>query len=85
MPLTTDVAKKFFGSLYDRQHIPDLSHFEAAAIRLVASVEKDGVPTKDVAAGDKALGLLMLNHLMNTREVLDARVATTVPRPVVGK
>ena len=70
MALTADVAKKFFGSLYDRTATPDLGSFEAAAIRLVASVESsEAIATKDVAAGDKALGLLMLNHIINSRNI----------------
>lgn len=70
MALTTEVAKRFFGRLYDRSHAPDLSHFEAAAMRLVATVEgSDAVPNKDVAVGDKALGLLMLNHIMTSPKI----------------
>lgn len=92
MALTTEVAKRFFGSLYDRSSIPDLGHFEAAAIRLVASVEDDGVPTKDVAAGDKALGLLMLNHIMNSSNVdtkqkaaLSAAALLNIKSELVGR
>jgi hypothetical protein len=68
MQLTVDKAQSFFGSLYGRSHAPDLGKFEAAALRLVASVE-NGVPTKDVAAGDKALAVLMLNHVMTTPRI----------------
>jgi hypothetical protein len=68
MTLSTKHAARFFGSLYDRSHAPDLGDFEAAALRLVARVE-NGVPTKDTAAGDKALGVLMLNHVMTTPDV----------------
>ncbi len=65
MALTVEQAKKFFGSLYDRSHAPDLGRFEAAALRIVATVgSDDAVQTKDVAAGDKALAVLMLNHIM---------------------
>lgn len=68
MTLSVQAAKKFFGSLYnDRSHAMDLGHFEAAALRLVARVEtEEAVATKDVAAGDKALAVLMLNHIMNS-------------------
>jgi hypothetical protein len=63
--LTAEKAKQFFGSLYDRSHAPDLGQFEAAALRLVTTVTgNDAVQTKDVAAGDKALAVLMLNHVM---------------------
>ena len=71
--LTKEKAKKFFGSLYDSSHAPDLGQFEAAALRLVARVGGDeAVQTKDVAAGDKALAVLMLNQIMSTPK-LDAR------------
>ena len=93
MALTTDAAKKFFGSLYDRSNTPDLGNFEAAAIRLVASVESDdAIPTKDVASGDKALGLLMLNHIMNSRNIdtkqkaaLSAAALLNIKSELVGR
>jgi hypothetical protein len=93
MALTTDAAKKFFGSLYDRSHTPDLGNFEAAAIRLVASVESvEAIPTKDVAAGDKALGLLMLNHIINSRNIdtkqkaaLSAAALLNIKSELVGR
>jgi hypothetical protein len=70
MTLSVENAKRFFGSLYDSSHAVDLNHFEAAALRLVASVEgSTAVPTKDVAAGDKALGLLMLNHVISSPRI----------------
>ena len=73
MPLTVTQARKFFGSLYERSHAPDLGRFEAAALRIVATVgDEDAVPTKETAAGDKALAILMLNHLMSAPRV-DAR------------
>lgn len=74
MTLSVHSAKKFLGSLYaDRSCAMDLGHFEAAALRLVASVASDdAVPTRDVVAGDKALGVLMLNHIMNSAQ-LDLR------------
>ncbi|MDC8758410.1 hypothetical protein [Janthinobacterium fluminis] len=93
MALKVDDAKKFFGSLYDRSHAPDLGHFEAAALRLVATVENnDAVPTKDVAAGDKALGLLMLNHIMSTPNIeqkqkaaLSAAALLNIKSELVGR
>ncbi|BCK54899.1 hypothetical protein [Nocardia wallacei] len=70
MSLEVEQAKRFFGSLYDESVAPDLGAFEGAAIRLVARVSAPGaVAGKDVAAGDKALGVLMLNHVMTTPEV----------------
>ena len=72
MSLTAEKAQRFFGSLYERSHAPDLGRFEAAALRLVATVgNNEGVPTKDVAPGDKALAILMLNHVMSAPK-LDA-------------
>ncbi|WP_292533875.1 hypothetical protein [Methylocystis sp.] len=93
MTLTVDKAKKFFGSLYDRSHAPDLGHFEAAALRLVATVGSDeAVPTKDVAAGDKALAVLMLNHVMSTPKIdpskkaaLTAAALLNIKAEVVGR
>jgi hypothetical protein len=58
--LTTDQAKQFFGSLYDHSQAPDLSDFDAAAIRLVARVGRHALP------GNKALGALMLNAVMSS-------------------
>ncbi len=70
MTLTVEKAKKFFGSLYESSsYIPDLGSFEAAAIRLVASVGDEAVATKELAAGDKALAVLMLNHVMSARDI----------------
>jgi hypothetical protein len=67
MPLNTDQAALFFGSLYDNSATPDLSEFESAAIRLVARTQGISAPA------DKALGLLMLNHVMTTPpETIDA-------------
>ena len=91
--LTVDQAKTFFGSLYDRSHAPDLGHFEAAALRLVARVDNaEAVPSKDVAAGDKALALLMLNHVMTTptinpqqKSALTAAALMNIKSEVVGK
>jgi hypothetical protein len=78
MTLTTQKAKEFFGSLYakDNSFAPDLGRFESAAIRLVASVgDNDAVPTKTTAAGDKALGVLMLNHVMSSPDLKPAQRA----------
>ena len=93
MTLTVSKAKNFFGSLYHRSHAPDLGHFEAAALRLVASVgDEAAVQTKDVAAGDKALALLMLNHVMTTprvdsgkRAALTAAALLNIKSEVVGR
>lgn len=94
MTLSVQSAKKFFGSLYDdRSHAKDLGHFEAAALRLVAAVENDdAVPTKDVAAGDKALGILMLNHIMNSahldqrkKAALSAAALLNIKAELVGR
>jgi hypothetical protein len=93
MSLSVETAKKFFGSLYDRSHAMDLGHFEAAAMRLVASVQtEDAVPTKDVAAGDKALAVLMLNHLMSSpgveprkKAALSAAALLNIKSELVGR
>ncbi|WP_342310490.1 hypothetical protein [Burkholderia pyrrocinia] len=93
MALSIENAKKFFGSLYDRSHAPDLDHFEAASLRLVASVENsDAVPTKDLAAGDKALALLMLNHIMTSpgvdqkqKAALSAAALLNIKAEMVGR
>jgi hypothetical protein len=65
--LKNDQAKRFFGSLYDHSKSPDLSDFDAAAIRLVARIDGYAVP------GNKALGLLMLNAVMSNPSA-DAKV-----------
>lgn len=91
MSLTVAQARKFFGSLYDREHAPDLPRFDAAAMRLIASAE-EGVPTKDTAAGDKALAILMLNHIMSApkisnadRAALTAAALLNIKSDVVGR
>jgi hypothetical protein len=94
MTLSVENAKKFFGSLYDdRSFATDLGHFEAAALRLVASVgNNDAIATKDVAAGDKALAVLMLNHIMSAPKVdqgqkaaLTAAALLNIKAELVGK
>jgi hypothetical protein len=88
MPLTKDQAQRFFGSLYDDSAsdsaTPDLNGFESAAIRLVA---RFGTST---APGDRALGLLMLNHVMSTptvdpdkKNALTAAVLMNIKAPAV--
>lgn len=84
MPLTVEQAQQFFGALYDREHTPDLNEFESAAIRLVARVDTSAAP------GDRALGLLMLNHVMTTPEIdpakktaLTAAVLMNIKAPAV--
>ena len=93
MSLTTTKAQRFFGSLYDSSHAPDLGRFEAAALRLVATVgDTDAVPTRDAAAGDKALAILMLNHIMSTpkiepgkRAALTAAALLNIKSELVGQ
>lgn len=93
MSLTVKQAKKFFGSLYDNSHAPELARFEAAALRLVATVgDEEAVPTKDAAAGDKALAVLMLNHVMSAPRVdnrkkaaLTAAALLNIKAEVVGR
>jgi hypothetical protein len=96
MALTVQQAKKFFGSLYekDRAFAPDLGRFEAAALRLVASVADDdnAVPTKGTAAGDKALAVLLLNHVMSVPDLassqktaLTAAALLNIKSEVVGR
>src|SRR4051812_45094583 len=89
--LTVEKARNFFGSLYDKSHAPDLPSFDAAALRLIATVP-NGVPTKDTAAGDRALALLMLNHVMSAPKIssedkaaLTAAVLLNIKSDVVGR
>lgn len=86
MPLTKEQAQQFFGSLYDHTDTPDLNEFESAAIRLVARVETSSAP------GDRALGLLMLNHVMGAPETapekktaLTAAVLMNIKAPAVDR
>ncbi len=67
MALSHDRAKQFFGSLYDNSHTPDLNDFESAALRLSTKIDEH------VASGDKALGLLMLNHALADQKMAPAR------------
>lgn len=76
MPLTTEQAKEFFGSLYEHEDTPDLNEFDSAAIRLVARIETSSVP------GDRALGLLMLNHVMGAPKT-DAKTKSTLTAAVL--
>lgn len=56
--LDTEMARKFFGSLYDIKAAPDLNAFDNAAIRLVARYKDRVMP------GDDALATLMMNAVM---------------------
>jgi hypothetical protein len=93
MSLTVEQAKKFFGALYDRSHAPDLGNFEAAALRIVANVgDNEAIATKEVAAGDKALALLMLNHVMSAprldtgkKAALTAAALLNIKAELVGR
>jgi len=67
MALTHDRAKQFFGSLYDNSHTPDLNDFESAALRLSTKIGEH------TASGDKALGLLMLNHALADQKLEPAK------------
>jgi hypothetical protein len=84
MALTVADVQKFFGSLYGGTHTPDLNEFESAAIRMVARVDTVTAP------GDKALGLLMLNHVMSAprldpakKNALSAVVLMNIKAPAV--
>jgi hypothetical protein len=94
MSLDVEQAKNFFGSLYeDPGKIPDLGSFETAAIRLVVRTSaRENVQGKDVVPGDKALGILMLNHIMSspdvepsTRSALTAATLMNIKSEVVGR
>jgi len=85
MALSHDRAKEFFGSLYDNSHTPDLNDFESAAIRLSAKIDEH------VASGDKALGILMLNHALadqklssHKKHALTAAVLMNIKKQVVS-
>jgi len=67
MSLTKEKAKKFFGDLYDNSHTPDLNDLDAAAIRLTAKIDQSTMP------GDKALGILMLNHALSAPKLDPAK------------
>jgi hypothetical protein len=84
--LTVAETKKFFGSLYDPNSTPDLNEFESAAIRLVTRIGTTAAP------GDKALGLLMLNHMMSSptkvdpakKQALSAIILMNIKAPAVA-
>ena len=75
--LTPETAKAFFGSLYDEETAPDLNRFDSAAIRLAAKYQDR------VMVGDKALGMLMLNHVISNPAVSD-QTKTNLTAAVMG-
>jgi hypothetical protein len=96
MSLNMEQARQFFGSLYEQREntrAPDLGAFEGAAIRLVVRTNTpETIQGKDVVPGDKALGILMLNHLMSAPEVepsakaaLTAATLMNIKSEVVGR